>query len=216
MDTKHRDKMLGLGRRLFTGDIVFVKGAVSIETLPEMACPEVAFAGRSNVGKSSLINGLTQRRNLARASNTPGRTQELNYFKMGEEEKCPIYLVDLPGYGYAKVSKGKVNQWVRVMKAYLSGRPTLRRVFLLVDARHGLKDSDKDIMTMLDVSAVNYQIILTKLDKLKVSERDKIIQDTQTAAAKFIACHPTVIGTSAEKGWGMDDIRVEVAELATQ
>jgi len=215
MDDKHRDKMLGLGRRMFNGDVTFIKGAVSIDTLPPMDFGEVAFAGRSNVGKSSLINGLTQRKNLARTSNTPGRTQELNYFEVGVEQGAPVFIVDLPGYGYAKVSRSKVNEWVKVIKKYLAGRANLRRVFLLIDSRHGLKDSDKEIMTMLDVAAVSYQLILTKLDKLKVVERNKIVEKTQVEAVKFIACHPIVIGTSSEKGWGMDDLRAEIAELAT-
>jgi len=200
---------------MFNGEVTFVKGAVSIDTLPPMDFGEVAFAGRSNVGKSSLINGLTQRKNLARTSNTPGRTQELNYFEVGVEQGCPMFVVDLPGYGYAKVSRSKVNEWVKVIKKYLAGRANLRRVFLLIDSRHGLKDSDKEIMTMLDVAAVSYQLILTKLDKLKVADRDVIITKTQAEAVKFIACHPIVIGTSSEKGWGMDDLRAEIAELAT-
>src|SRR5271170_7426187 len=153
------------GRKLFAGDWRFFWAAPSIETLPPMAGVEVAFAGRSNVGKSSLINALTGRNSLARASNTPGRTQQINFFDLGQQ----LTLVDLPGYGYAQAPKGQVEQWTRLVNDFLRGRPALRRVCVLVDSRHGLKDNDRDVMTMLDKAAVPYQIVLTKADKIKAS-----------------------------------------------
>jgi len=204
-----------LGRRLFRGPVTFLKGAVSLGTLPDSDRLEVAFAGRSNVGKSSLINALTGRKNLARASNTPGRTQEINYFEMGDALGAPLYLVDLPGYGYARESKTKVKRWTQLVKTYLQGRVTLRRVFLLIDARHGIKDNDREIMTMLDKAAVNYQIVLTKLDKLKVADREKMISKTQEAMKGLIACHPTLLATSSDKNLGLEDVRTEVGLLLT-
>lgn len=212
-DLEHQKKMLHLGRTLFAGAIDFVMGAVNLETLPPMNRPEVCFAGRSNVGKSSLINALTKQKNLARTSNTPGRTQELNYFKLGESCKLPMYLVDLPGYGYAKVSKERVRKWTYLVKTYLTGRSSLRRIFLLIDGRHGIKDNDKEIMKMLDVAAVSYQIVLTKIDKLKVADREVMIEKTKIDMVKFIACHPEIITTSSEKGWGIDEVRAAVAEM---
>lgn len=213
-DLEHQKKMLHMGRTMFGGAIDFVMGAVNLETLPPMDRPEVCFAGRSNVGKSSLINALTKQKNLARTSNTPGRTQELNYFKLGDACKLPMYLVDLPGYGYAKASKERVRKWTYLVKTYLTGRSSLRRIFLLIDGRHGIKDNDKEIMKMLDVAAVNYQIILTKIDKLKVADRDVMIEKTKTDMVKFIACHPEIITTSSEKGWGIDEVRAAIAEMA--
>ncbi|MFC4348673.1 ribosome biogenesis GTP-binding protein YihA/YsxC [Kordiimonas lipolytica] len=201
------------GRLLFAGRVDFVMGAVSLKTLPGADRPEVAFAGRSNVGKSSLVNALTGRKTLARTSNTPGRTQELNYFEMGMEMDTPAYLVDLPGYGYAKIERKKVNAWTRLVKDYLRGRPNLRRVLLLIDSRHGLKENDREIMHMLDEAAVNYQIVLTKLDKLKVADREKIVKKTQEDAKKFIACHPIIMATSSEKGWGLQELRAEIGQL---
>lgn len=201
------------GRLLFAGPVSFVMGAVSLETLPAADRPEVAFAGRSNVGKSSLVNALTGRKTLARTSNTPGRTQELNFFEMGGDMQSPAYLVDLPGYGYAKIERKKVHAWTRLVKDYLRGRPNLRRIMLLIDSRHGLKDNDREIMAMLDEAAVNYQLVLTKLDKLKVAEREKIVAKTKADAAKNVACHPTILATSSEKGWGIADVRSEIAGL---
>ena len=200
------------GRLLFAGPVEFVMGAVSLATLPGTGLPEVAFAGRSNVGKSSLVNALTGRKTLARTSNTPGRTQELNYFTLGHELNQPAYMVDLPGYGYAKIERKKVNAWTRLVKDYLRGRPNLRRVMLLIDSRHGLKENDREIMKMLDEAAVNYQIVLTKLDKLKVAEREKIHKKTQDDAKKFIACHPEILATSSEKGWGIPELRAELCQ----
>ncbi|WP_020400402.1 ribosome biogenesis GTP-binding protein YihA/YsxC [Kordiimonas gwangyangensis] len=200
------------GRLLFAGPVEFVMGAVSLDTLPGTGLPEIAFAGRSNVGKSSLVNALTGRKTLARTSNTPGRTQELNYFTLGQEMDQPAYMVDLPGYGYAKIERKKVHAWTRLVKDYLRGRPNLRRVMLLIDSRHGLKENDREIMKMLDEAAVNYQIVLTKLDKLKVADREKMLKKTQEDAKKFIACFPIVLATSSEKGWGIPELRAELCQ----
>jgi len=209
-------KEIDRGRLLFAGECEFLMGAVSLDTLPKANAVEVAFAGRSNVGKSSLLNALTGRKSLARTSNTPGRTQQLNYFYLGNREDFGLYLVDLPGYGFAKVPKDQVEAWTELVKDYLRGRPNLRRVLLLIDGRHGLKRNDKDIMKMLDVSAVSYQIVLTKLDKLKANDREKIIQKTSEDTKKFVACHPEVLTTSSEKKWGLEELRAEVATLALE
>lgn len=188
-------------------------GAVSLDTLPAPDRCEIAFAGRSNVGKSSLINALTGRKALARTSNTPGRTQQLNFFLLGEERNTPFYMVDLPGYGFAKVSKVEVAAWTELLKDYLQGRPNLRRVFLLIDGRHGLKENDKDIMKMLDVAAVSYQLVLTKLDKVKKGAKEALFEKVANEAKKFVACHPVVLKTSAHKSEGLEDVRSEVAFL---
>lgn len=198
------------GRKLFAGNCDFLKGVVSLDGLPQADRPEVAFAGRSNVGKSSLINALTGRRSLARTSNTPGRTQEINFFAIGDR----LYLVDLPGYGFAKAPKPVVEAWTRLIKAYLQGRPNLRRVFLLIDSRHGAKPVDREIMTLLDTAAVPYQLVLTKADKLKPVARGKIGAEVAGDTADFIARHPSVLVTSAEKKWGLDEVRAEAAALA--
>ncbi|MFC3052272.1 ribosome biogenesis GTP-binding protein YihA/YsxC [Kordiimonas pumila] len=213
LETPYTEEDIETGRLLFAGPVDFVMGAVSLDTLPTADRPEVAFAGRSNVGKSSLVNALTGRKTLARTSNTPGRTQELNFFTLGNEMQQPAYLVDLPGYGYAKIERKKVHAWTRLVKDYLRGRPNLRRIMLLIDSRHGIKENDREIMTMLDEAAVNYQIVLTKLDKLKVEDREKILKKTQDDAKKFIACHPVVLATSSEKGWGIQDARTEIVQL---
>ncbi|WP_373460347.1 ribosome biogenesis GTP-binding protein YihA/YsxC [Pseudokordiimonas caeni] len=202
------------GRLMLAGPVEFVMGAVKLDQLLGADRPEVAFAGRSNVGKSSLVNALTGRKTLARTSNTPGRTQELNYFRAGEEMNLPMYLVDLPGYGYAKIERKRVERWTHLVKSFLRGRPTLRRVLLLIDSRHGLKENDREIMKMLDDAAVNYQIVLTKLDKLTTPERAKIIEKTAADAKTFIACHPIVLATSSEKGWGLEELRAEIAQIA--
>lgn len=213
MDDDRLEELTEKGRLLFSGEADFVMGAVSLDSLPDPDKCEVAFAGRSNVGKSSLINALTGRKALARTSNTPGRTQQLNFFLLGAERETPFYLVDLPGYGYAKVSKTEVAAWTELLKEYLQGRPNLRRVFLLVDGRHGLKDNDKEIMKMLDVAAVSYQLVLTKLDKVKKGDLDKLFERVASEAKKFVACHPTILKTSSVKGQGLEEVRTQVAFL---
>ena len=183
--------------RLFAGSCEFVKGVVDIEGLPDDDRVEVAFAGRSNVGKSSLINALLGRKSLARTSNTPGRTREINFFTLGEDEGKRLYVVDMPGYGYARATKTLVEGWNRLIHDYLRGRATLSRVFLLIDSRHGIKPNDREIMEMLDVAAVSYQIVLTKLDKLKKAEQEKIIPKVLKQLSKHPAAYPDVIGTSS-------------------
>ncbi len=184
--------------------------AVSLDTLPPARLPEICFAGRSNVGKSSLINALTNRKGLARASNTPGRTRELNYFNVDER----LFIVDLPGYGYAKASKSDIARWTKLTRQFLFGRASLRRVFLLIDSRHGIKDSDLELMGMLDETAVTYQLILTKVDKLKKGELEKVLSKTQKAIAKRPAAFPEIICTSSEKKRGLDELRAEIVSLA--
>ena len=201
---------LEVGRLLFAGPIEFERGVVSMDHLPEADVPEVAFAGRSNVGKSSLINALTGRNKLARASTEPGRTRELNFFRMGDR----LRLVDLPGYGYAKAGRADIERWTRLTRDYLRGRAELKRVLLLVDSRHGLKPHDKDVMDALDSAAVNYQVVLTKADKLKASEAAAVAAATAAAIAKRPAAHPEVRLTSAETGAGIDLLRADIAALA--
>ena len=198
------------GRRLFAGDCRFVTGAAALDGLPPAASPEVAFAGRSNVGKSSLINALTGRKALARTSNTPGRTQEINFFDLGGA----LALVDLPGYGYARASKARVRAWTRLVMDYLRGRPTLRRVCLLVDARHGIKASDEEVMAALDQAAVGYQIVLTKCDKPKAAELERRGAEIAALMKDHVALHPEFVATSAVKGTGIDRLRAHLAALA--
>ena len=200
------------GRLLFAKECKFVAGAATIDMLPDLPLNEVAFAGRSNVGKSSLINALTNRNTLARTSNTPGRTQQINFFELGER----LYLVDLPGHGYAKASKEKINIWTDLVNSYLKGRPTLRRVCLLVDARHGLKATDREVMDMLDVAAVNYQIVLTKVDKSNQSDVKSLVDKIQAELAKRPAAHPEILLTSSIKGFGIEELRAELASLAEE
>lgn len=202
------------GRKLFAGECEFLMGAVSLDDLPSPDAAEVAFAGRSNVGKSSLLNALTGRGGLARTSGTPGRTQQLNFFFLGKRDDLGLYLVDLPGYGYAKVSRSLVKDWTKLTRAYLRGRPNLRRVFVLVDGRHGLKDSDREIMKMMDECAVSYQVILTKMDKLKKSELDGVLTKITDAIRKNVAAHPVVVATSSVKGTGIAELRAFIADLA--
>lgn len=187
-----------------------MRGVVDLAHLPPADVPEVAFAGRSNVGKSSLINALTGRTGLARASNAPGRTRELNFFRVDDR----LYLVDLPGYGFARAPKKDIERWTRLTQDYLRGRAGLKRVYLLIDARHGLKQSDEGVMDALDAAAVSYQITLTKLDKLAIAEREARLAEVSAKIAKRPAAHPHVLATSAAKRFGIDEARAEVAALA--
>ena len=198
------------GRLLFARPFLFVKGCVSIKDLPAMDRLEIAFAGRSNVGKSSLINALCGTSGLARTSNTPGRTQELNIFESQSEE---LRIVDMPGYGYAKAPKPKVRAWTKLIHQYLTGRATLRRVYVLVDSRHGPKDNDLSVMNELDRAAVSYQVVLTKVDKPLAKDLEDVIAKTRAVIAKRPAAHPDVIETSSEKGTGLSHLRSEIALL---
>ena len=201
--------VLEFGRKLFAGPIEFLKGVVAMDGLPDEPRLEVCFAGRSNVGKSSLINALTGRKSLARASNTPGRTQEINYFTLGTEK----YLVDLPGYGFAKAPPEKVAKWQRLLKAYLAGRAGLRRAFVLIDARHGVKAVDEDILKLLDQSAVTFQVVLTKTDKLKAGELDKVLDQVRAKLTPHPAAYPELLVTSSETGAGIPTLRAIIAAM---
>ncbi len=205
------DDAIEAGRYLFAQDCRFVAGAASIDRLPPLGLPEVAFAGRSNVGKSSLVNGLTGRSTLARTSNTPGRTQQLNFFDLAGR----LLLVDLPGYGYAKVSKTQSAAWNTLLKAYLRGRSTLARACVLIDARHGPKDTDIEMMTLLDGSAVAYQIVLTKADKVAAADLADRIAAIEATLKRHPAAFPGVLATSALKGDGIGELRAGLAALAT-
>jgi len=197
-------------RKLFSGPIAFLKSAPALKFLPDPEVPEVAFAGRSNVGKSSLLNKLTNRTGLARTSNTPGRTQELNFFDVGEPPR--FRLVDMPGYGFAKAPKDVVRKWRFLINDYLRGRAVLKRALVLIDSRHGIKDVDLEILKMLDDAAVSYRLVLTKADKVKASELEAVTAATAAIAAKRPAAHPEIIPTSAEGGLGIDRLRRAVLE----
>ncbi len=197
------------GRLLFAGETEFVKGVVAMSGLPPADRLEVCFAGRSNVGKSTLINALTGRKGLARASNTPGRTQEINYFTAGDSH----YLVDLPGYGYANAPLPVVEKWQKLLKQYLSGRQTLRRAFVLIDARHGAKKVDEEIMSLLDSAAVTFQCVLTKADKVKAADRERVLDLTRAALSRHPAAFPEIVLTSSEKGDGIATLRAIIATL---
>ncbi|HEX6957535.1 MAG TPA: ribosome biogenesis GTP-binding protein YihA/YsxC [Ferrovibrio sp.] len=199
------------GRLLFVGSCEFFAGAMTMAQLPPARGPEIAFAGRSNVGKSSLINALTGRKALARTSNTPGRTQQLNFFDLGNGT---LTLVDLPGYGYSAVGKAKAAAWTETTRAYLKGRPELLRVCLLVDSRHGLKPGDEDIMTLLDKSAVVYQVVLTKADKTGPAELARVKSATAAALSRHVAAHPVIRVTSSQTASGIAELRAELAALA--
>ncbi len=197
-------------RRLFAGRVEFLRSAPSLQFLPDPEAPEIAFAGRSNVGKSSLLNALTGRKAIARASVTPGRTQELNFFEVGTPTQ--LRLVDMPGYGFAKAPIKVVQQWQRVVRDYLRGRVVLKRTLVLIDSRHGVKDVDREMMKMLDEAAVGYRLVLTKADKIKASELEAVLAETRIEARKHPAAFPVVHVTSAEKGMGIEDLRTAVLE----
>lgn len=197
------------GRLLFAGPVDFVKGVTAMAGLPPADRVEVCFAGRSNVGKSSLINALTNRKNLARASNTPGRTQEINYFALGDSR----YMVDLPGYGYAEAPVAVVAKWQALLKSYLAGRQTLRRAFVLIDMRHGVKAVDEEILGLLDKSAVTFQAVITKADKVNRETRDETVAQVKAALAKHPAAYPEIVVTSSEKGEGIETLRALIAGL---
>ncbi|WFU41639.1 ribosome biogenesis GTP-binding protein YihA/YsxC [Bradyrhizobium sp. CB82] len=211
MNNDTDDRLIESGRKLFARDWRFVWASPSIQTLPPMAGLEIAFAGRSNVGKSSLINALTGRNNLARTSHTPGRTQELIFFE--GPDKTGLRLVDMPGYGYAKAPKTQVASWTDLIHKFLLGRASLARVYVLIDARHGLKDVDLEILRTLDRSAVSYQIVLTKTDQVKASELASRIAETEAALAKHPAAFPNVLATSSRSSTGMSELRAAMARL---
>lgn len=206
------DPFLEAGRKLFARECRFVKGSVLLEQLPPMDMVEIAFAGRSNVGKSSLVNALTGRRTLAKVSNTPGRTQEINFFSLDGQ----MGLVDLPGYGFAQAPEAKVKAWTRLIHAYLKGRANLARVFVLIDGRHGLKKNDLDVLDELDKAAVSYQIVLTKGDQLKAQERETRVAGTLAALARRPAAFPEVILTSSREGHGVAELRAAIARLLSE
>ena len=198
-------------RQMFSGGCVFVTGAATIDALPDTSVPEVAFVGRSNVGKSSLLNALTGQATLARTSHTPGRTQQLNFFAVPDGS---LRLVDLPGYGYAKAAKGAVKSWNRLIRDYLEFRPNLRHVYILIDSRHGLKEGDREVMKLLDGMGVAYQIILTKADKIKKEEMEKMVAATTADLKKHPAAFPAPHCTSSHKGYGVDDMQEKIFLLS--
>jgi len=211
MSTEERtEETIEAARKIFAGPIVFLKSAPALKFLPDMDAPEIAFAGRSNVGKSSLLNALTNRNGLARTSNTPGRTQELNFFDVGDP--LLFRLVDMPGYGFAKAPKDVVKQWRFLVNDFLRGRSVLKRTLVLIDSRHGIKDVDRDVMKMLDDAAVSYRLVLTKADKVKATDLAATIERTAEEARKRPAAHPEIIATSSETGMGMAELRAAVIE----
>jgi GTP-binding protein len=201
---------LEAARKTFAGPVAFLKSAPTLEFLPGADVPEVAFAGRSNVGKSSLLNALTGRNALARTSNTPGRTQELNFFDVGTP--LAFRLVDMPGYGFAKAPKDVVKKWRFLVNDFLRGRDTLKRALVLIDARHGIKEVDREILEMLDKAAVSYRLVLTKTDKIKPTELETVLEAVATEARKRPAAHPDILSTSAETGLGIPELRAAVIE----
>lgn len=211
MDSEYTAQDIEHGRKLFAGEIDFIAGVPNIRVIIPEGLPEIAFAGRSNVGKSSLINALTGRKALARTSHTPGRTQQLNFFDVGGQ----FNLVDMPGYGYAKVSKTQKKEWRKLIRSYLKGRASLRACFVLIDSRHGIKDVDAEIMELLDEAGVMYRIIFTKIDKAKKSELDKVIAKTEEQLKKHPAAFPTVYLTSSEKKENLEELRVITNQLVS-
>lgn len=203
-------EQLEAGRKVFAGPCAFMLGVVDLAGLPDEGPPEIAFAGRSNVGKSTLLNALVNQKGLARASNTPGRTREINYFDLAGA----LRLVDLPGYGYARASRKDAERWMRLTREFLRGRSVLRRVCLLIDARHGLKKADEPVMDLLDEAAVNYQIVLTKTDKIKPSALEGVNVQVADAVKRRPAAHPVIRATSAQTGFGIDLLRAELAAAA--
>jgi len=205
--TEYAPQEIEAARKLFAGPCEFVAGAASPQSMLAISLPEVAFAGRSNVGKSSLVNALTGRRSLARTSSSPGHTRQINFFDLGGR----LFLVDLPGYGFAQVSRSMKETWQDLASAYLRGRPTLKRICLLIDARHGVKDSDRETMKNLDAAAVSYQIVLTKTDQLRPAEVPRAISNAEAVARRHGAAHPTVLPTSSTTGFGIPELRAELA-----
>ena len=220
MSAPHKStNQTAISPELFTQGWIFIRGVPSMKFLPPEGPPEIAFAGRSNVGKSSLINALVGHKGLARTSNTPGRTQELNYFVpdgfSGEgADLPPMALVDMPGYGYASAPKDKVDEWTKLIYEYLQGRVTLKRVYVLIDARHGIKAKDEEVLTLLDKAAVSYQVVLTKTDKIKAAGVPRLIEETLAKIKKRPAAFPVVLATSSEKAAGLDELRAAIALVA--
>ena len=209
-EINNEERILEEGRKFFASECTFILGAAALTQVPDSDLPEIAFAGRSNVGKSSLVNGLTGRKTLARTSVTPGRTQQLNFFNVGER----LLLADLPGYGYARAPKTEVDAWTRLVKSYLMGRSQLRRVCMLVDSRHGLKKNDREVMKDLDEAAVSYQIVMTKADKVKPAELARTVEAVSVEAATHAAAFPEIAVTSSHKGTGLAELRAALAQLA--
>lgn len=202
-------EQIAAAKKLFAGKCEFVLGVAKLEQLPLSEWPEIAFAGRSNVGKSSLINAITGKKGLAKTSNTPGRTQQLNYFNLADQ----MHIVDLPGYGYAQAPESTVRQWQKVIFAYLQGRVNLKRVFVLIDSRHGIKKSDQEIMELLDKAAVTYQLILTKTDKISAAALQKVKAELESVISKHAAAYSVILATSSEKKLGIDLLQAEIASL---
>ena len=219
MEQEFTDQQIEAARILFSGPCDFMLGVAGLEQLPEASRPEVAFAGRSNVGKSSLVNALTGRKTLARTSNTPGRTQQLNFFALGRKSPDDVErarLVDMPGYGYAAVSKTKISSWDGLMKDYLRGRAKLLRVYVLIDGRRGVMKVDEEMLDALDAAAVSYALVLTKKDEVKKGDVERIIAETQTKIAKRPAAYPHVLFTSSHTGEGVPDLRAAIAQLLAE